>query len=70
MTGADEHGQKIAETAERQGVTPKQLCDTYVSKFQARRGSRLPACTPLPTVCHAGGNTDATDAWCTRVRRS
>lgn len=36
MTGADEHGQKIAETAGRQGLTPKQLCDQYVSKFQAR----------------------------------
>ena len=37
MTGADEHGQKIAGTAERKGVTPKQLCDEYVSKFQVRR---------------------------------
>ncbi len=42
MTGADEHGQKIAETAERQGMTPKQLCDTYVTKFQARRGDAPP----------------------------
>jgi methionyl-tRNA synthetase len=38
MTGADEHGQKIAETAQRQGATPMELCDQYVSKFKARRG--------------------------------
>ena len=40
MTGADEHGQKIAETAARQGMTPKELCDQYVAKFQARRDAR------------------------------
>ena len=35
MTGADEHGQKIAETAALRGVTPLALCDEFVSKFQA-----------------------------------
>jgi methionyl-tRNA synthetase len=47
MTGADEHGQKIAETAERQGMTPKQLCDTYVTKFQARRATHRPRAPPF-----------------------
>ena len=40
MTGADEHGQKIAETAQRQGATPMELCDQYVAKFQARLALR------------------------------
>lgn len=54
MTGADEHGQKIAETAKRQGLAPKELCDLYVSQFQARdthrqRGAvaRSPTCTQV-----------------------
>jgi methionyl-tRNA synthetase len=40
MTGADEHGQKIAETAQRQGATPMELCDQYVAKFKARPAVR------------------------------
>lgn len=33
-TGTDEHGMKIARTAEEQNLTPLQLCDHYVAKFQ------------------------------------
>ena len=33
-TGTDEHGMKIARTAEEQKLTPIQLCDHYVAKFQ------------------------------------
>mmetsp|Transcript_104251 Transcript_104251/g.331484 ORF Transcript_104251/g.331484 Transcript_104251/m.331484 type:complete len:857 (-) Transcript_104251:51-2621(-) len=35
MTGADEHGQKIAQTAEGEGMTPLAICDRYVLGFQA-----------------------------------
>jgi methionyl-tRNA synthetase len=35
MTGTDEHGQKIAESAEKEGLTPIQLCDKYVTNFKA-----------------------------------
>eukprot|EP00756_Hemistasia_phaeocysticola_P067205 Hpha_TRINITY_DN9795_c0_g1::TRINITY_DN9795_c0_g1_i1::g.10269::m.10269/K01874/MARS, metG; methionyl-tRNA synthetase len=35
LTGTDEHGQKIAQAAEAQGLTPKQLCDKYVAQFQS-----------------------------------
>jgi glutathione S-transferase len=35
MTGTDEHGQKIAETAEREGVKPIDICDKYAGAFQA-----------------------------------
>ena len=34
MTGTDEHGQKIAETAEREGVQPIDICNKYAGAFQ------------------------------------
>ncbi|EQC29804.1 hypothetical protein SDRG_12350 [Saprolegnia diclina VS20] len=34
LTGTDEHGQKIAQTAEAAGMTPQQLCDKYSGLFQ------------------------------------
>ncbi len=33
LTGTDEHGQKIAKTAESMGLTPKQLCDQNAQLF-------------------------------------
>lgn len=35
LTGTDEHGQKVADTAAAQGVKPIELCDRYVALFQA-----------------------------------
>jgi len=35
MTGADEHGQKIATAAENENLTPQDLCDRYALGFQA-----------------------------------
>jgi len=35
MTGADEHGLKIAQVAETEGITPQQLVDRYVDGFKA-----------------------------------
>jgi len=34
MTGSDEHGQKIADTASQQKLDPIQLCDLYVEGFK------------------------------------
>jgi len=34
VTGADEHGQKIAEAAAKQGKDPVEICDKYVTGFQ------------------------------------
>lgn len=34
LTGTDEHGQKIAQTAEAAGVTPMELCNKYADIFQ------------------------------------
>ncbi len=34
LTGTDEHGLKIQETAEAQGVTPREWCDRLVVHFQ------------------------------------
>ena len=33
LTGTDEHGEKIATTAEKNGSTPKDLCDKYAAEF-------------------------------------
>ncbi|MBU0797063.1 MAG: methionine--tRNA ligase [Alphaproteobacteria bacterium] len=35
LTGTDEHGQKMQQTAERLGITPRQLADEMAPKFQA-----------------------------------
>lgn len=34
LTGTDEHGQKIAKTAQDEGVTPQQLADRVVERFK------------------------------------
>lgn len=34
LTGSDEHGQKVAERAEKAGMTPKEYCDTLVVKYK------------------------------------
>lgn len=34
LTGTDEHGQKVENTAKRLGTTPKELCDLYSGKFR------------------------------------
>ena len=34
LTGSDEHGQKIASTAEGMGKEPIEICDKYVTGFQ------------------------------------
>ena len=33
-TGTDEHGQKIAMSAEAKGMTPKEMCDVYAQAYQ------------------------------------
>jgi methionyl-tRNA synthetase len=35
LTGTDEHGQKIQQTATREGTTPRELVDRNVKQFQA-----------------------------------
>jgi len=35
LTGTDEHGQKIQQTATREGLTPRQLLDRNVPRFEA-----------------------------------
>ena len=34
LTGTDEHGSKVAESAEKKGLTPQQLCDTNSQNFK------------------------------------
>jgi methionyl-tRNA synthetase len=33
LTGTDEHGQKVAKTAEKEGIAPKEFCDSIAAKF-------------------------------------
>jgi methionyl-tRNA synthetase len=35
LTGLDEHGQKVAETAQRQSITPQALCGRVAENFKA-----------------------------------
>ena len=35
LTGTDEHGQKIQQTATREGITPRELVDRNVARFRA-----------------------------------
>ena len=51
LSGTDEHGQKIADTAAASGVQPIELCDKHVAMFKALQ----PA--PHPT----GPHPDPTD---------
>ena len=34
VTGLDEHGQKVAETGEKNGMTPQAWCDSMVPAFK------------------------------------
>lgn len=34
LTGTDEHGQKVAKTAEKQGLKPIELCDKIAAEFE------------------------------------
>src|SRR5688500_5897302 len=35
LTGTDEHGEPVAQAAEREGVTPKELADRNAARFEA-----------------------------------
>ncbi len=35
LTGTDEHGEKVAEVAERRGVAPKDVADQYAKAFRS-----------------------------------
>ena len=38
MTGTDEHGEKIATTAESKGLKPIDICNKWATEFQALNG--------------------------------
>src|SRR6202044_820831 len=42
VTGMDEHGQKMQQTAAREGITPQQLADRTAAQFE-RMGEALDA---------------------------
>ena len=51
LTGADEHGQKIADTAAASGVQPIELCDKHVAMFKALQPAPHPT-GPHPDPTH------------------
>ena len=63
LTGTDEHGEPVAQAAEREGVTPKELADRNAERFKAllprhQRLQRLlhPHVRPAPPRAGAGGH--------------
>ena len=34
LTGTDEHGQKVQQSAEKNGISPKEFCDKVSAKFR------------------------------------
>ncbi len=40
LTGTDEHGEPVAQAAEREGVTPRELADRNAERFKAGRRAR------------------------------
>ena len=44
LTGLDEHGQKVAESAAKNGMTPQEWCDGIAPKFQEMWKHRACAC--------------------------
>src|SRR6201996_9839789 len=34
LTGVDEHGQKVQQSAQREGIEPQVFCDTMSARFQ------------------------------------
>src|SRR6056300_1152778 len=35
LTGLDEHGQKVQQSAEKEGISPQVFCDSVAEEFQA-----------------------------------
>lgn len=71
MNGTDEHGMKIAQSAEKKGVQPIEVCDHYATKFKTLNddlgtGADLFIRTTMPehkesaralwNMCHAAGD--------------
>ena len=55
LTGTDEHGEPVAQAAEREGVTPKELADRNAERFKAL----IPGSTS-PTTSSSAPPTPAT----------
>ena len=75
VTGMDEHGQKVADTAAAKGMTPQDWCDSW-SPRSARRGTCwaspiLTSCAPpsraTRKACRSSGRTSTTRAGATKA---
>ena len=57
LTGTDEHGEPVAQAAEREGVTPKELAD--------RNAERFKALAPVRSASSRGETPSRSAAWAT-----
>jgi len=63
MTGSDEHGQKIAQVAEAEGIKPIDICDRYVAGFQAQNQRVLLSEDHYIRTTHAKHEETAREIW-------
>ena len=68
LTGTDEHGEPVAQVAEREGISPKELADRNAQRFQAllpriNVSERLlhPHLRPAPQAPRPGGHAAVHD---------
>ena len=54
LTGTDEHGQKIAQTAAQQGITPRELTDRVSQNFRDLTKLMKSQRSALPRQSHNG----------------
>ena len=48
LTGTDEHGQKMQQTADREGIAPKQLADRNAAAFATGSQPTIATCQTIP----------------------
>lgn len=51
VTGTDEHGEKIAASAEKAGLTPKAHCDGIVARYIELWQKVRPCCNSCAPAC-------------------
>jgi methionyl-tRNA synthetase len=64
LTGADEHGQKVAASAEAAGRTPEEHCTIYVNAFKALNQRLLVTNTDYLRTTDARHAATAQKLWC------
>ena len=64
VTGTDEHGQKVANSAETAGVTPLSHCDKYVDSFKTLQRRLLMSYSDFVRTTDGSHALTAQNLWC------